>query len=128
MLGAGLASSVSNSSQPKVGGQALDIALLTFVRRFADNMVRWDIVAYFSQNPEAESTVQDIARWAGRRQRVIRAELEDLVLLGLLEVKEVAGKRVYKLTDDFGLRQIIQRFGEQLADGLSKAGGPPAVG
>ncbi len=94
--------------------EALDLALLTFIRCFANDSMRWHIVAYFARHMEARLTVQEMAQQIRCSPQLVRTEMDDLALLGFLEVEEVNGNLTYVLAQDPGLRQTAQRFRKHL--------------
>ena len=98
------------------GREALDLDLLTFIRRFANGELRWHIVACLALNPDAWLEARELASRLGRRYTLIEAELEDLALLGLLEVEDAGGKPRYRARRDPTLRQMLQRFRSQLIE------------
>jgi hypothetical protein len=103
--------SVEASNQP---GNEVDIELLVFVERYANDLLKWDLISYFARNPDLQDTADNVARGIGRDPRVVRSELGDLVILGVLERDQVDGDRVYHLTQHSDLRKLALKFARQL--------------
>ncbi|MFQ5613575.1 MAG: hypothetical protein ACE5H9_15735 [Anaerolineae bacterium] len=93
----------------------VDVDLLVFVERYVVNLLKWDLVTYFAQNPDNESTAQDVARAIGRSPYVVRSELGDLALLGVLERSSSRGEPGYNLTSDPYLRGLAFKFADYMA-------------
>jgi hypothetical protein len=90
-----------------------DLAMLTFIRRYADTPLRWEIIAYFAQHPEEPLTSQQVAQGVRRSIRLVQIDLDDLVLLGLLERRRSPLGSQYTLADDPLLRYQMARFRER---------------
>ncbi|HEY63219.1 MAG TPA: hypothetical protein G4O02_01490 [Caldilineae bacterium] len=90
--------------------------LLTFVRYFANSPVRRDVIAYFAHRLEAVTTARDVALRTGHRLQAVQDEMDDLVLLGLLEVEGKGEERRYRLAEDACLRRMVQRLGNCYRD------------
>jgi hypothetical protein len=91
----------------------IDIELLAFMERYATNLARWDLLLYFGRNPSARDTAHGIARQVGRRTRIIRKELDDLTLLGILHTHENGRGMLYSLTRSPKTRRAITRFAQR---------------
>ena len=57
---------------------------------------------------------QQIAWRVGRPEKIVRVELGNLMLLGLLESEEMGGEKVFRLTRNAELRDTAIRFASQL--------------
>jgi hypothetical protein len=116
MLELAMMTSADRALSPECGEpQNLDLALLAFVKQFANNPTRWHIVTHLARDMGVWFTAQEMAQRIKGSLRSVRAELDDLVLLGLLETEEVDGKSTYALARDPNLRRTIQRFGGHLS-------------
>jgi hypothetical protein len=91
----------------------VDLELLVFVERYATDLLKWDLISFFAQNPYGRDTVLNIANRVGRNARVVYPHLEDLVLLQVVERHRLDGETVYQLTQDPSLRRAALRFGQQ---------------
>jgi hypothetical protein len=102
----------------------IDIAFLVFVERYAPNLLKWDIMAFFARNPNLAVTAVEISRQIGRPVQGVRPGLGDLVILGLLEPQCSAnGQTRYLLTHDPPLRRLALKLADQT---LLAPGGSPA--
>ena len=91
----------------------IDVELLTFVERYATNLVRWDLLVFFGRNPETRDTAAHIATRVGRRSTVVNQELEDLVYLGILNSEPEDPFCIYHLTPSANVRQALRRLVER---------------
>ncbi|MBN1221566.1 MAG: hypothetical protein JXM69_21775 [Anaerolineae bacterium] len=96
----------------------VDVEFLVFVERYATDLLKWDILTFFADNPNIQVTASDIAQRIGRATDsvdLVRLELGDLVLLDILDPIRVSENLViYQLTKDTYLRNMILKFGDQL--------------
>lgn len=92
-----------------------DLAMLAFIRCYADTPLRWEIIAYFAQHPEEPVTCHQVAEGVRRSARLVQVDLDDLVLLGLLERRKSPSGSQYALTDDPLLRRQMARFRQRFA-------------
>jgi hypothetical protein len=90
----------------------VDVDFLVFVERYATDLLKWDILTFFGQHPEACVSMPALARKIGRNVPAIRPEVGDLVLLGILEQgrAEADSEFTYQLTQDLQLRQMTIKF------------------
>jgi len=95
------------------------------VQRYANTLIKWDIVTLFGENPHISDAAANLARRLGRAEPAVARELEDLALLGLLRRTRLPGGAVYRLAEDPELRQSLARFARDChrpysSDGLSQ--------
>ena len=89
--------------------QEVDLDVLVFVERYVTNLLKWDLLSFFGNNPHVSKTAQELANYIGRNDRAIRSELGDLTFLGLLQKSQGTETPRYTLTNNLVLRtQIIQ--------------------
>ncbi|RMF03855.1 MAG: hypothetical protein D6768_04870 [Chloroflexi bacterium] len=95
----------------------VDIDFLVFIERHASDLLRWDILTFFGNNPEFHGTTEQIARQVGRRSQSIRPELGELALLNILEKTTLPTRQMgYRLTHQPDLRRMVLKLaGQQLA-------------
>lgn len=98
-----------NSPSPS---KEIDIDFLVFVERYATDLLRWDILALFGQNPNIKASVPEIAQRIGRSSPTIRPELGDLVLLGILNRNgaKLGSEPLYQLTEESQFRRMTIKF------------------
>lgn len=92
----------------------VDVDLLVFIERYASDLLKWDIISFFAQNPNSYDTADNIAHQVGRNPRVVRPELGDLVMLGILELGRLNGDHIYQLTQRSDLRRLALKFARHL--------------
>ncbi len=93
----------------------IDIELLTFIERYATNLTRWDLLAFFGQNPSASGNASEIAQRIGRGSRVTQKELDDLAYLGVLRAFQNGKGLLYELACPPETRCIVERFARHLS-------------
>ena len=99
---------------PQGPGKEVDIALLVFIERYANDLLKWDLISFFAHNPDLYDTADNVARHVGRNPRVVRAELSDLVMLSILEWDRLNSDHVYYLTRRPRLRKLALKFAQHL--------------
>lgn len=94
----------------------IDVAFLVFVERYATDLVKWDILAFFAHHPTVCASAVIISQYLGRSLPSIRPELGDLVLLGILEQLPSPDEQpLYRLTQEPNLRRMTLKFANSLA-------------
>ncbi|GAB4536525.1 MAG: hypothetical protein Kow0063_22170 [Anaerolineae bacterium] len=99
---------------PEHPGPEVDIDLLVFIERYASDLLKWDIISFFARNPDLVDTADNVARGIGRDPRVVRSELGDLAILGILEWDDLDGDHIYRLTKRSDLRRLALKFARHL--------------
>lgn len=106
---------MSLSLQPP--NREVDVDFLVFIERYATDLLKWDILTFFAQNPGSSPTAAEVAQQIGRSAYSVRPELGDLVLTGILEHTPTSNGHIkYKLTPEPALRRVILKFAHQLAE------------
>ena len=100
----------SNEPVPDNPMDNIDPDLLKLIQTQINTFVKWDLVRFFHDNPHAVETTSNIARLTGRDVRVVEPELADLAQHNILFVHVLAGMRVYSLSDDDEVRDLLARF------------------
>ncbi len=95
-------------------GKEVDVDLLVFIERYANDLLKWDLISFFARNPDLYDTADNVAHRIGRNPRSVRAELNDLVMLGILEWYNLNGDHIYHLTQRPDLRKLAVRFAQHL--------------
>ena len=79
----------------------VDVDFLVFVERYATDLLKWDILTFFADNPNFCTPASNIAQRIGRSIHSVRPELGDLVLLGILDqTKTSDDQTLYQLTKE----------------------------
>ena len=98
----------------------VDIDFLVFVERYATDLLKWDILTFFADNPNSCIPASNIAQRIGRSIHSVRPELGDLVLLGILDQTRASDDQtLYQLTKEPYLRKMTLKFADQLTARLS---------
>jgi hypothetical protein len=98
----------------KGAAKELDVDLLVFIERYANDLIKWDLISFFAQNPDVYDTAGNVAHHIGRSLRVVRSELSDLAMLGILEWDSLNGDHIYQLTHRPDLRRLALKFARHL--------------
>jgi hypothetical protein len=86
-------------------GKEVDVEFLVFVERYATDLLKWDILSFFGSQPDFCGQSTEIAAQIGRSSQIIRPELANLALLGILKQQpSAAGAFQYQLTSEPKLR------------------------
>jgi hypothetical protein len=88
----------------------MDPALLDFVKTKVNSFIKWDLIRFFYENPNAADSAENIARYTGRHVDAVQPELEGLVKSGIMEKHIISQAAVYSLAADIEMRQLIERF------------------
>ena len=84
--------------------------LLDFVKTRVNSFIKWDLLDFLNENRHTVDTVENIARYIGRKTEAVQSELAELVEAGLVEQKRVGDKPVYALTPDETRRALVDQF------------------
>lgn len=103
----------------------VDVSLLAFVERYATGVVKWDIIAFFGENPYTSDTARSIAQRIGRSLDIVLPELFDLAMVGLLERIKIDGTMVFQLTREKALRQTTFNFVRHFRGHVHQVLSPP---
>jgi hypothetical protein len=79
-----------------------------------DSFVKWDLVTFFSFNPEANGTSDDLAGRLGRKPDEIKEALEDLTTKQLLKFDDK--DKVFSFAPSENLREKVKSFCDALED------------
>ncbi len=88
----------------------IDPNLLSFLNKYVDSFIKWDLLRFFFNNPHTIDTVDNIARYAGRNPESVEEELAELAMRGLLEETRMGSLVVYALSADPETRDLLARF------------------
>jgi hypothetical protein len=100
---------------PLSSSHEIDVELFTFVERYATNLVRWDLLVFFGQNPLAYDGAPNIAQRVGRAVRTVQKELDDLVYLGVLRADCDNAMMRYGLAQSLATRRAVERLARDFA-------------
>lgn len=89
----------------------IDVDLLVFLERYTSDLLKWDILSLFAQNPNFVGTTGKVAQAIGRPEKAVRTSLGDLALHGLLETEPEGRDQIrYRLTNAPQLRALVRRL------------------
>lgn len=88
----------------------IDPVMQDFLHDKVNSFIKWDLVRFFHDNPHAADTADNIAHYTGRDVRTIITDLDGLVEVGVLDQNELSGQRIYMLTADQPMRDLIGEF------------------
>jgi hypothetical protein len=88
----------------------VDVELLTFVERYATNLLRWDLLLLFGSKPDASMTPVEIAQLVRRGVANTTKELDDLNYLHVLTRRYTPQKVTYQLSRRGNIRRATTRL------------------
>jgi hypothetical protein len=88
----------------------VDPKIMEFLRDKVNTFVRWDLIRFFNDNPHAMDTAENIAHYIGREVRPVEAELTGLVEDKVLKLNQNASVKVFSLTSDPNVRDMVHHF------------------
>lgn len=94
----------------------MDPEVLEFLRSTVNSFIKWDLIIFFSENPNTTDTATNVARYIGRDVSAIERELDELVEAGVLQRERAGELIVYSLTADEQIRQRVKRFESVVSD------------
>ncbi len=94
----------------------MDPQLLQFVKKYVDSFIKWDLLLFFHKNPHTIDTVENIARYAGRDQKIVERELSELAARGMLRETKMGDMVIYALNTSPKIQEQLMRFVEASDD------------
>ncbi|MBN1565952.1 MAG: hypothetical protein JXA10_19075 [Anaerolineae bacterium] len=88
----------------------MDPRLLELIQTRVNSFIKWDLVRFFHDNPHTTDTADSIARYTGRDVRTVEPELVQLAQDGVLDMEDLSGMRVYTLTQEQAVRELVANF------------------
>src|SRR5574337_122300 len=79
-------------------------------------MIVWDLLVFFGQNPSTKANARGIARRIGRQTQAVEKELDDLVYLGILKAHANGKGLRYRLAPVAGTQRAVTRFARFLIE------------
>ncbi|MRR09349.1 hypothetical protein EG831_04570 [bacterium] len=94
-----------------------DSELNSFIQDHIDSFVKWDMLVYFSRQPDAVETVDDLSRLTGKGRTDIDAPLAELVASGVLRNEQGGGEPSrYSVAPGFRHRTILEKINAEMND------------
>lgn len=94
----------------------LDKEITSFIDEYINSFVKWDLITFFSYNPDAMGTAADIAGRLGRAEKDVEKALENLVRKGLLKKQSEGKKTLYSYEPSDELKEKVASFAQCLED------------
>ena len=94
----------------------MDPEVLGFLKSTVNSFIKWDLVFFFSENPNTTDTAISVARYIGRDVSVIENELDELVAAKVLKTDRTSGLTIYSLTTDPAVRERLKHFVSVVGD------------
>jgi hypothetical protein len=88
----------------------MDPELLDFVRNRVNTFIKWDLLKFFHENPNTADTAENIARYVGRSSTAVKAEAQQLVESGLMDMRLVEDLPIYTLTRNQETKRLVNQF------------------
>lgn len=101
----------------KLDGQRnLSAELNQFIEDYVDSFVKWDLVTFFSFNPDAAGTAEDLAARLGRKTDDIEDALTNLAAKKLLKRAGDGPTATFEFSPSEELRGQVKLFCDALED------------
>ena len=94
----------------------LDKEITSFIDEYVNSFIKWDLITFFSYNPDAMGTAADIASRLGRAEKDAEKALEDLVRKDLLKKQSEGKKTLYSYEPSDELKAKAASFVQCLED------------
>jgi hypothetical protein len=94
----------------------MDPEVLEFLKTTVNSFIKWDLVIFFSENPNTTDTAVNVARYIGRELGVTESELDELVQAKVLQRDRAGELLVYSLTADLAKRDRVRHFVAVVSD------------
>ncbi|HZY45323.1 MAG TPA: hypothetical protein VFF70_11290 [Anaerolineae bacterium] len=88
----------------------MDPEVLEFLKTSVNSFIKWDLVIFYSENPNTTDTATNVSRYIGRDLSVTESEMDELVQSKVLQRDRVSDLTVYSLTIDQAMRDRIKHF------------------
>jgi hypothetical protein len=88
----------------------MDPEVLEFLKSTVNSFIKWDLVLFFSENPNTTDTAANVSRYIGRDVGVTESELDELAQAKVLQRDRAGELLVYSLTADQAMRDRIKHF------------------
>jgi hypothetical protein len=88
----------------------MDPEVLEFLKTAVNTFIKWDVVIFFYENPNAADTADNLARYIGRDAGAIEGELDELTAVGVLQCRPTGQLQVYSLTANPQMRDRLRHF------------------
>ncbi len=86
-----------------------------FIEEYVDSFVKWDLVTFFSFNPDDTGTADELAARLGRKKEDIKEALDDLAERNLLKCNQDNDK-IYSFSPSDELKGKVDAFCSALED------------
>ncbi len=88
----------------------MDPEVLEFLKSTVNSFIKWDLVLFFSENPNTTDTAANVSRYIGRDVSVTESELDALAESKVLQRDRAGELMVYSLTADQSMRDRVKHF------------------
>ncbi len=86
----------------------------SFVEKYVDSFLAWDLIVFFHQNPQAIDSSYNLSLRLGRKERDVKEALKKLVEKGVLKEKgEENPLYIYSPLDE--VREKVDQFVQSLS-------------
>lgn len=94
-----------------------DSELNSFIQDHIDSFVKWDMLVYFSRQPDAVETIDGLSRLTGKGRADIDAPLAELVASGVLcSEQDGSEPSRYSVAPSFRHRTILEKVNAEMND------------
>ncbi len=91
--------------------KTINLDRFIFIERYAPTLIKWDILAFFGTHSDVTLSAIDLSRQLNRNYQVVRRNVGDLALMGVLDMEHSFPHPAYRLTQQNAeLRALVQRI------------------
>lgn len=94
----------------------LDKEIASFIDEYVCSFVKWDLITFFSFNPDTIGTAADIAGRLGRAEKDVERALKDFVRKGFIKKRSEGEKILYYYEPSDEMRGKVSFFVQCLED------------
>ncbi|MCU0607339.1 MAG: hypothetical protein MUF78_07970 [Candidatus Edwardsbacteria bacterium] len=89
----------------------------SFIQEHIDSFIKWDMLVYFSRQPDAVETIDGLSRLTGKGRTDIDTPLAELVASGVLHNERGVGESSrYSVAPGFRHRTILEKINAEMND------------
>lgn len=88
----------------------IDVTLFVFLERYASSLIKWDILTYFGNHPDSITTALELSCNLNKNYQVVRRNVGDLALLGILDMDNSDTLPGYRLAKKPNVQSLVRRM------------------
>ena len=92
---------------PTIADPGIDPRAMEWLLPHLDSFVKWDLLRFLNESPDASSTVEELARYLGRDETELKPAARALAVAGILRQEDVGERYTFSLVEDEEIRELI---------------------